>query len=328
MININNLSRSFGTLKAVDKISFSIKDSEILGFLGPNGAGKTTTLRMLVGYLQPSSGSIELDGKSIFADPIATSRQIGYLPEQNPLYDDMTVSEALAYLASLRGMKEALFRERREFVVQNCGLADVLHQRIGTLSKGYRQRTGFAQAILHDPRILILDEPTSGLDPNQIMEIRDLIRTLGKEKMVILSSHIMQEVQALCDRVVIINKGRIIVDDLKDNLGNYMDKSAMLYLEVEGEGIDFSEFIVKHPQMEIAVNATDDTHCKLSLNLPADSDVRQELARFVNEKGWLILEMRTEKQSLEQIFHQLTGDSVLTLDEEDPIQETLIEEQP
>ncbi len=328
MISIKNLSRSFGTLKAVDNVSFSINDREILGFLGPNGAGKTTTLRMLVGYLQPSSGSIELDGKSIFADPIATSSQIGYLPEQNPLYDDMTVTEALAYLASLRGMKEALFRERREFVVQNCGLGEVLHQRIGTLSKGYRQRTGFAQAILHDPRILILDEPTSGLDPNQIIEIRDLIRNLGKEKMVILSSHIMQEVQALCDRVVIINKGRIIVDDLKENIGNSLDKSAMLYLEVEGAGIDFSEFISLHPLHEIAVQVIDATHCKLSLNMPADSDIRQELARFVNEKGWLILEMRTEKQSLEQIFHELTGDNAVSLDEEDIAQETEIEEQP
>ena len=328
MISIKNLSRSFGAIKAVDDISFNIQDKEILGFLGPNGAGKTTTLRMLVGYLQPSSGSIELDGKSIFADAIASSRQIGYLPEQNPLYEDMTVAEALAYLADLRGLKKTYFQERRDFVVQNCGLAEVLHQRIGTLSKGYRQRAGFAQAILHDPRILILDEPTSGLDPNQIMEIRDLIRSLGKEKMVILSSHIMQEVQALCDRVIIINKGKIIVDDQKENLGNYLDKSAMLYLEVEGEGIDFTDFVLSHPELEISSETLDAKHSRLSLSIPAESELRQELARFVNEKGWLVLEMRTEKQSLEQIFHELTGDVAEPLVEEDVQPETQTEEQP
>lgn len=308
MIRIQNLSRNFGSIKAVDNISFDINDTEILGFLGPNGAGKTTTLRMLVGYLQPSGGSIELDGKSIFSDPLATSSQIGYLPEQNPLYDEMSVSEALAYFGALRNMSKAVFKERKEFVVASCGLAEVLHQRIGTLSKGYRQRVGLAQAILHDPRILILDEPTSGLDPNQIIEIRDLIRTLGKEKMLILSSHIMQEVQALCDRVVIINKGRIIVDDLKDNLGNYLESSEMLHLEVEGDKVDFSSFMEQHPNLELKVQAVDERHCKLIVKQPKGMDLRQELSRCVTDNGWLILEMRVERQSLEQIFHRLTGE--------------------
>ncbi len=308
MIRIQNLSRNFGNLKAVDNISFDIKDTEILGFLGPNGAGKTTTLRMLVGYLQPSGGSIELDGKSIFADPLAASCQIGYLPEQNPLYDDMSVSEALAYFGALRSMSKAVFRARKEFVVANCGLAEVLNQRIGTLSKGYRQRVGLAQAILHDPRILILDEPTSGLDPNQIMEIRDLIRTLGKEKMLILSSHIMQEVQALCDRVVIINKGKIIVDDQKENLGNYLENSEVLHLEVEGEGIAFGAFAEQYAGLELQSEAVDERHCILKLKQPKGMDLRQDVSRYINEKGWLILEMRVEKQSLEQIFHRLTGE--------------------
>lgn len=306
MIKIQNLSRKFGTIRAVDNISFEIQDKEILGFLGPNGAGKTTTLRMLVGYLQPSSGSIELDGNSIFANPLEVSRQIGYLPEQNPLYDDMTVVEALGYLAALRGLKESFFKERRDFVVQNCGLKDVLHQRIGTLSKGFRQRTGLAQAMLHDPRILILDEPTSGLDPNQILEIRDLIRTLGQEKMVILSSHIMQEVQALCDRVVIINKGRIIVDDRKENLANYLENSAQLLVEVEGDAIDFSEYAASHPELELVAEQVDSRHCKLSLVLSAQADPRAELARYISSRGWLVLEMHAKKQSLEEIFHQLT----------------------
>jgi len=311
MISINNLSRSFGPIKAVDDISFTIQDKEIMGFLGPNGAGKTTTLRMMVGYLQPSSGSIELDGESIFSDPIKASSQIGYLPEQNPLYDDMSVAEALAYLAALRGLKHDFFVQRRNFVVQNCGLKEVLHQQIGTLSKGYRQRTGLAQAILHDPRILILDEPTSGLDPNQIMEIRELIRTLGREKMVILSSHIMQEVQALCDRVVIINKGKIIVDDRKENLPNYLKKSSLLSLEVKGEGIEFSEFIQQHPGIRIDIISQTETNCKVNIYDTSELDLRQELAQFISQKGWLILELTTNKKSLESIFHELTGESIV-----------------
>jgi len=310
MIQIENLSRQFGNLKAVDKISFQIKDREILGFLGPNGAGKTTTLRMLVGYLQPSSGSITLDEKSIFADPLAASRQIGYLPEHNPLYDEMTVSEALAYFAAMRGMKADFYAQRKEYVVKNCGLKEVLQQKIGTLSKGYRQRTGLAQAILHDPRILILDEPTSGLDPNQILEIRELIRTLGQEKMVILSSHIMQEVQALCDRVVIINKGRIIVDDRIENLPLYLNKSTLLTAELQGKDIDFAEFVAAHPEADLQLEKTGETDYLLNMVVD-EASLRAELARFISEKGWLILEMHTHRQSLEEIFHELTGETAI-----------------
>ena len=266
MIKIDKLSRNFGEIKAVDEISFCIQDKEIVGFLGPNGAGKTTTLRMIVGYLQPGSGNIEIDGESIFTDPLKASRQIGYLPEQNPLYDEMTVVELLAYFAALRKLKRDYFRERLNFVVKNCGLKEVLNQRIGTLSKGYRQRTGLAQAILHDPKILLLDEPTSGLDPNQIIEIRELIRELGKEKMVLLSSHIMQEVQALCDRVVIINKGKIIVDDTIENLPHYLNRSTMLILEVQGENIDFSDFTTKYPFVELKILFRDKTSCKISVD--------------------------------------------------------------
>lgn len=316
MIKIEKLCRNFGNIKAVDNISFKIYDQEILGFLGPNGAGKTTTLRMLVGYLQPSSGSIVLDGESIFSNPLAVSQQIGYLPEQNPLYDEMTVYEALAYLAALRSMSKSQFSQRKDFVVRNCGLKQVLHQRIGTLSKGYRQRTGLAQAILHDPRILILDEPTSGLDPNQIIEIRDLIRTLGKEKMVILSSHIMQEVQALCDRVIIINHGKIIVDDEKENLAGYMEKSAILQIELEGDEINFDAFAANHPEVEITTKAKDIRHCQISISQSNQNDIRQEVSRFISGKGWLILEMHQNVQSMEEIFHELTGE--IPLDQTNP----------
>ncbi len=319
MIKIENLCREFGTIKAVDKINFCIRDKEILGFLGPNGAGKTTTLRMLVGYLQPSSGTISLDDKSIYADPLAASRQIGYLPEQNPLYDEMTVDEALAYFAALRQLEAKFFAVRRDYVIQNCGLKEVLHQKIGTLSKGYRQRTGLAQAILHDPRILILDEPTSGLDPNQILEIRDLIRTLGREKMVILSSHIMQEVQALCDRVVIINKGKIIVDDLIGNLPAYLQKGSLMSVELQGKDIDFSAFLEDYPGLDMRREEIAENHFRLEFPLPSEGDIRQDLARYISQKGWLILEMQVHKQSLEDIFHHLTGEPELSPEEDETL---------
>ena len=307
MIKIDKLSRNFGEIKAVDEISFCIQDKEIVGFLGPNGAGKTTTLRMIVGYLQPGSGNIEIDGESIFTDPLKASRQIGYLPEQNPLYDEMTVVELLAYFAALRKLKRDYFRERLNFVVKKCGIKEVLNQRIGTLSKGYRQRTGLAQAILHDPKILILDEPTSGLDPNQIIEIRELIRELGKEKMVLLSSHIMQEVQALCDRVVIINKGKIIVDDTIENLPHYLNRSTMLILEVQGENIDFSDFTTKYPFVELKILFRDKTSCKISVDetsgrLMSSSTTEQNSHKIgVDETSGRLMSSSTTEQNSHKI---------------------------
>ena len=307
MIKIDKLSRNFGDIKAVDEISFCIQDKEIVGFLGPNGAGKTTTLRMIVGYLQPGSGNIEIDGESIFTDPLKASRQIGYLPEQNPLYEEMTVVELLAYFAALRKLKRDYFRERLNFVVKKCGIKEVLNQRIGTLSKGYRQRTGLAQAILHDPKILILDEPTSGLDPNQIIEIRELIRELGKEKMVLLSSHIMQEVQALCDRVVIINKGKIIVDDTIENLPHYLNRSTMLILEVQGENIDFSDFTTKYPFVELKILFRDKTSCKISVDetsgrLMSSSTTEQNSHKIgVDETSGRLMSSSTTEQNSHKI---------------------------
>jgi len=307
MIKIDKLSRNFGEIKAVDEISFCIQDKEIVGFLGPNGAGKTTTLRMIVGYLQPGSGNIEIDGESIFTDPLKASRQIGYLPEQNPLYDEMTVVELLAYFAALRKLKRDYFRERLNFVVKKCGIKEVLNQRIGTLSKGYRQRTGLAQAILHDPKILILDEPTSGLDPNQIIEIRELIRELGKEKMVLLSSHIMQEVQALCDRVVIINKGKIIVDDTIENLPHYLNRSTMLILEVQGENIDFSDFTTKYPFVELKILFRDETSCKIGVyetsgRLMSSSTTEQNSHKIgVDETSGRLMSSSTTEQNSHKI---------------------------
>jgi ABC-2 type transport system ATP-binding protein len=306
MIEIKNLSRYFGGLTAVDDISFTVSSGNITGFLGPNGAGKTTTMRMMVGYLQPNSGSILLDGTSIFEDPISTSTKIGYLPEHNPLYDEMVTIEILRYIADLRQLESGFFARRLDFVVENCGLHDVLTQRVGTLSKGYRQRVGLAMAILHDPEILILDEPTSGLDPNQILEIRELIRNLGAHKTVLLSSHIMQEVQALCDRVLIINQGKIIVDDDIEKLDSYLKGIQLLHLELEGEDVDFTEFLDYHPELELTSQIREDTHCKLQIKVPSELDIKHDLARFIAENGWLIVSLYMQKQSLEEIFHSLT----------------------
>lgn len=306
MIEIKNLSRHFGSLKAVDEISFSVSSGTITGFLGPNGAGKTTAMRMMVGYLQPSGGSIFLDGQSIFADPIATSTRIGYLPEQNPLYDEMITQEILRYIADLRKMPAALFAQRLDYVSESCGLQDVLNQKVGTLSKGYRQRVGLAMAILHDPDILILDEPTSGLDPNQIIEIRELIRELGTQKTVLLSSHIMQEVQALCDRVLIINKGKIIVDDEIGKLNSYFKDYQVLHLELEADDADFTEFLEYHPDLEVISHSQDEEHFKMQLKIPAELDIKYDLARFIAENGWLIVSLYTQQKSLEEIFHNLT----------------------
>jgi len=274
-------------------------------------------MRMMVGYLQPEEGSIELDGKCIFADPISTSARIGYLPEHNPLYPEMNVEEFLAYIAALHRLPRSRYSRRLEYVVQKCGLEGVLNQRIGTLSKGYKQRVGLAQAILHDPEVLILDEPTSGLDPNQILEIRDLIRELGQAKTVLLSSHIMQEVQALCDRVIIINKGRIVVDELKENLGAYMGHAQHLVLEVEAEQPDMSDWLFLYPQTQLQEQTQSGSVARVKMLIPGENDLRRELSQFAVEKGWQILSIYAEKQSLEEIFHNLTMEEELPIGEEE-----------
>ena len=321
MLAIKNLSRSFGDIKAVQNISFTADKGEIVGFLGPNGAGKTTTLRMMVGYLQPDSGTIELDGENVFDNPLAASARIGYLPELNPLYNEMTVEEFLRFIAALRKMKEPYLSERLEFVRENCGLDEVWKQKIGTLSKGYRQRTGLAQAIIHNPDLLILDEPTSGLDPNQILEIRELIRELGENKTVILSSHIMQEVQALCSRVIIIHKGQIIVDDSIENLSSYISETTQIVLELEAENPDFQPWLEQYPQVQLTDIEPKDDHLAFKFTIPIEMDLRKELSAFVSEQGWYLISMYRETQSLEEIFHLLTSEEPFYTEEEEKEEE-------
>lgn len=328
MIEVKNLTRWFDTLKAVDNIAFTINEGEIVGFLGPNGAGKTTTLRMLVGYLQPNAGTVKILNKDINDDPIGIAMNIGYLPEHSPLYDDMIVYDYLAFIADIRHMDMQRFRERLDYVIDKCGLRDVIGQQIQTLSKGYRQRTGLAQAILHDPKVLILDEPTSGLDPNQILEIRELIKELGKEKTVILSSHIMQEVQAVCDRIIIINKGRIIADELKDELGKHISEHTVLTVELEANALDFSTWLASHPEAKMTVISNNGNHWKLEFSYPGDLDLQRDLSQFISANGWLILSMFRQQHSLEEIFHMLTtNDEELAANEDDAEIEVIQEEE-
>ena len=219
-IEVSNLTKVYGSQRAIDGISFSLKKGEIVGFLGPNGAGKSTTMKILTGYLKASEGIAKVSDFDVNKDPMPARRSIGYLPEHNPLYTDMYVTEFLLFSGKLYGMKGALLKSRVEEVVAMCGLETEKRKKIAQLSKGYRQRVGLAQSFLHDPSVLILDEPTTGLDPNQLQEIRDVIRTAGKDKTVLFSTHIMQEVEALCDRVIIINKGKVVNDSSLEDLRN------------------------------------------------------------------------------------------------------------
>lgn len=306
MIAIRNLSRSFGPIQAVSEISFAVDTGEIVGFLGPNGAGKTTTMRMMVGFLQPEAGEVELDGVSVFQNPLAASARIGYLAENNPLYEEMSTQEFLTYIGELRRLERNRLQERLEFVRAKCSLDEVWRQQIRTLSKGFQQRVGLAQAILHDPDVLILDEPTSGLDPNQILEIRALIRELGTAKTVLLSSHIMQEVQALCSRVIIINAGRIVVDDQIENLASYISGLNRVRLELEQEEADFTPFLESHPDVQLESCVQKGSVTCLEFLSPPETDIRRHLCAYVAERGWQLLSIYQERQSLEEIFHELT----------------------
>lgn len=326
MIAVSHLTRRFDTITAVNDIAFGVNEREIVGFLGPNGAGKTTTLRMLVGYLQPSSGSITIGDRDINSDPLAIARMIGYLPEHNPLYDDMTVYDYLAFIAEIRHLSKAVFDDRLEYVIVKCGLRDVIGQQIQTLSKGYRQRVGLAQAILHDPPVLVLDEPTSGLDPNQIMEIRELIRELGRAKTVILSSHIMQEVQAMCDRIIIINKGRIVADELKEDLGKYIKQQTILSAEIEAENPDFSSWLASHPEAFLESTSGAEKQCKLTVTYPSNLDLQRDLAQYITSQGWLILSMYKQQHSLEEIFHTLTTGDFTMYETETPEEAAPVEQ--
>jgi len=297
-IHVSHLSKVFGQQRAVDDISFEVAKGEILGFLGPNGAGKTTTMRMITGYLAPDDGEILVDNEAVREETTSIRAKIGYLPENNPLYLDMYVREYLRYVARIYKMQNPA--DRIEEVLALTGLLSESHKLISSLSKGYRQRVGLAQAILHDPEVLILDEATSGLDPNQLIEIRALIRELGKEKTILLSTHIMQEVQALCDRVVIINKGKIVAD------GNIPMLSQMLNKQHRVK-VKFSEAINSNTLQEIKGYASHDQKDAHTFIIAGqETAINEAIFDFAVNKNLKILEMSSMEESVEHIFQQLT----------------------
>jgi len=305
MIRLQNLTKDYGSVRAVDHVNFEINEGEILGFLGPNGAGKTTTLRMITCFLSPTSGNIEVENMNINNKQLEIKRLIGYLPEHNPLYIDMTVFDYLKFISDIREISN--FRTRMKEVIEQCGLKGVVHKPINTLSKGYKQRVGIAQAILHDPKILILDEPTSGLDPNQIVEIRELIKELGKEKTLIISSHILQEVQAVCSRIIIINEGKIVADGSTEELQSAFQNKTKLILELIAPENEISEVSDNIQETSIlSVSPLNETTFKVEIEYDSANDKRAEIFDYIKSKEWTLLEMHRENISLEAVFRNLT----------------------
>lgn len=296
---VQKLTKEYGLQKAIDQLSFGVESGQVVGFLGPNGAGKTTTMKIITGYLPASSGSVEVCGFDVVKNPLEVRKRIGYLPENNPLYLDMYVREYLHFIASLHRLSSKMMRVNE--VIEITGLQREAHKRLHMLSKGYRQRVGLAQAMIHDPEVLILDEPTSGLDPNQLVEIRNLIRSLGKEKTVIFSTHIMQEVQAICDRVIIINQGQIVGDDSIQMLSTLVHKE--IAVEVEFSREVFQNSLLTIPGV-IRVEEIGDHRVLLYAN--DGTDLRPKIFDFAVSKTLQIIEMFQRKSTVEDVFQELT----------------------
>jgi ABC-2 type transport system ATP-binding protein len=297
---VKNLSKHFGEQKAVDNISFNASKGEILGFLGPNGAGKSTTMKIITCYLPQTSGSVSVCGFDTVAESLEVRKIIGYLPEHNPLYDHMYVLEYLDFAGRISDVSE---RSRRiKDVVEQTGLGLEQHKMIGQLSKGYRQRVGLAQALLHDPEVLILDEPTSGLDPNQLASIRKTIKEIGREKTVIFSTHIMQEVQALCDRVIIINKGTLVADDPIDELMAKTRSKQKVYVKF----ILKDDVTLEDLKFPFVIDVKDSGMNSFELFGSGEEDIRPFIFKRAVEKGWTLLELRQPEESVEDVFRKLT----------------------
>lgn len=309
MIRVQNLTKTYGDQHAVDAISFEVATGEILGFLGPNGAGKTTTMKIITCFMPATSGNVEVDGLDVFDHSLEVRRKIGYLPETTPLYPEMNVAEYLEFIQALRQMPISSRNFRMKEMVELCGLGEVMHKDIGELSKGYRQRVGLAQAIIHDPEILILDEPTIGLDPNQVVEIRRLISTLGERKTLILCTHILSEVEAACNRVMIINHGKIVADGTPETLRAGLQGKQRLFVQIkaDGDADAVPQKLATLPEMEITVRpSTEAGTVGVEITSGSDNDVREQVFRTVADAGWVLLEMRREVQSLEDVFRDLT----------------------
>ncbi len=298
-IEVNKLTKIYGDQKAVDNISFKVQKGEIVGFLGPNGAGKSTTMKMITGYLEPDDGEAIVSGIPVSTSPIETKRRIGYLPEANALYYDMYVREYLKFIAEIHHVKDA--RNRIEEMIKLTGLTVESNKKTGQLSKGYKQRVGLAAALIHDPEVLILDEPTSGLDPNQIMEIREVIRMQGKNKTVLFSSHILQEVEAICDRVIIINKGKIVADDQLRNLQQLNQHNHIVIVRFS-EAVD--QYLLENIRDVESIQNPEPGLYKLSTQNP--DTVKKQLLELSLKHGFNIISLQSESQRLEEVFRSLT----------------------
>ena len=309
MIHVENLTRYYDDFCAVDGIHLDIQKGEILGLLGPNGAGKTTTLRMLTGYLQPTAGQVRVKDFTIGPDTLEIKKRIGYLPESAPLYHDMIVYDYLNYVADIRELKDEHKLSRIYELAQLCGLNTVMHKTIGELSKGFKQRVGLAHALMNDPEILVLDEPTSGLDPNQIVEIREIIRKIGREKTIILSTHILSEAEATCDRIAIIHQGKIVADGSTQSIKQSAGKDRMLYITLEN-----ADFAAVRQRLEAVagvvrienLTSSDSTLLDIKIFVRSDTDIRKNIYQVIRQADWLLLEFRQETQTLEHIFRELT----------------------
>ncbi len=310
MISVENLTKRYDGTVAVDDISFQVQQGEILGFLGPNGAGKTTTMKIITCYMPPTEGDVVIDGQSVSEESLAIRRRLGYLPEHTPLYDFMPVVDYLDFVADMRGLAGDRRRRRIDEMVEVCGLGDVLSKEVRELSKGYRQRVGLAQALMHDPDLIILDEPTAGLDPNQIVEIRGLIREIGREKTLILSTHILPEVTATCDRVIIIHRGRLVADGSPEELAGSLRGQQALRVGFSREGFDPEEAgsdLGSVPGVSRVSGAGREGELVLfSIEAEKGIDPRVDIFRLAAERGWPLAELHMESGSLEEIFHQLT----------------------
>lgn len=304
-IVVENFTKKYGAQKAVDNISFTVKTGEILGFLGPNGAGKTTTMKAITSYLSLTEGDIHVGNFSVLDEPQTIKKHIGYLPEGNPLYEDMAVIDYLKYVAELQGIDKSKIKDQILKMVNECGLEGEKHKLISELSKGYKQRVGLAQSLIHDPDVLILDEPTSGLDPNQIVEIRELIKRIGREKTVILSSHILDEVEATCDRILIINKGKIVADGTSEELRKKERGNEILKVEIE-EG-DKNNIIQSIQSIE-SVDFVDTIKNSSLLEVQSKEGFssRKSIFELCVKKGWILTQMTPIETKLEDIFRELT----------------------
>jgi ABC-2 type transport system ATP-binding protein len=307
VIEVQNLTKRYGRVTAVDDISFRVERGEILGFLGPNGAGKTTTMRILTGYMPATEGKAIVAGFDVFDQPVEAKRRTGYLPETPPLYPDMSVIEYLTFVAKIKGVPPADQRDRVRAVMERTRVSDMANRLCSKLSKGYKQRVGLAQALIHNPDALILDEPTAGLDPKQIIETRELIKELAGDHTIILSTHILPEVSQTCQRVVIINKGRVVAIDTPDNLTERLRGSATMYVQVDANGADASAAL-GHVTGVTRVVESDRHNSLVGYEVVTESgrDVRRELAKTVVTNGWGLLELRPTRMSLEDVFLSLT----------------------